>query len=62
MQVTSEEVSIIQQRLRATFDRHKSYANPKRNDVSFSAGDLVFLKVSPMRGVMRSSNKGKIAS
>ena len=28
-------------------------ADPKRKDVSFSPGDLVFLKVSPMKGVMR---------
>ena len=62
MQVTSEEVSIIQRRLKTAFDRQKSYANSKRNDVSFSAGDLVFLKVSPMKGVMRLSKKGKLAS
>ena len=29
--------------------------------MSFSAGDLVFLKVSPMKGVMRFSKKGKLA-
>ena len=61
MQITSEKVPIIQQRLRTTFSRHKSYADPKRKDVSFSAGDLVFLKVSPMKGVMRFGKKGKLA-
>ena len=61
MQITSDKVSIIQQRLKTAFDRQKSFANPKRNDVSFSAGDLVFLKVSPMKGVMRFSKKGKLA-
>ena len=30
--------------------------------MSFSARDLVFLKVSPMNGVMRFSKKGKLAS
>ena len=49
-------------RLKTAFDRHKSYANPKSNDVSFSAGDWVFLKVSPMKGVIRLSKKGKLAS
>ena len=34
--------------------------NPKRKDVSFSTGDLVFLKVSPMKGVMRFGKKGKL--
>ena len=28
--------------------------------MSFSAGDLVFLKVSPMKGVMRFGKKGKL--
>ena len=39
----------------------KSYADPKRKDVSFSTGDLVFLKVSPMKGVMRFGKKEKLA-
>ena len=29
--------------------------------MSFSLGDLVFLKVSPMKGVMRFGKKGKLA-
>ena len=60
VQITSEKVSIIQQKLKTAFSRQKSYANPKRKDVSFSAGDLVFLKVSPMKGVMRIGKKGKL--
>ena len=61
MQITSEKVPIIQQRLKTAFSRQKSYADPKRKDVSFSTGDLVFLKVSPMKGVMRFGKKGKLA-
>ena len=61
MQITSEKVPIIQQRLKTAFSRQKSYANLKRKDVSFSTGDLVFLKVSPMKGVMRFGKKGKPA-
>ena len=61
VQITSEKVPIIQQRLKTAFSRQKSYADPKRKDVSFSAGDLVFLKVSPMKGVMRFGKKGKLA-
>ena len=61
VQITSEKVPIIQKRLSTTFSRQKSYADPKRNDVSFSLGDLVFLKVSPMKGVMRfGKKKGKL--
>ena len=61
MQITSKKVPIIQQRLKTAFSRQKSYADPKRKDVSFSAGDLVFLKVSLMKGVMRFGKKGKLA-
>ena len=57
----SEKVPIIQQRLKIAFSRQKSYTDPKRKDVSFSAGDLVFLKVSPMKGVMRYGKKEKLA-
>ena len=61
VQITSEKVSIIQQRLKTAFSRQKSYADPKRKDVLFSVGDLVFLKVSPMKGVMRFGKKKKLA-
>ena len=60
VQITSEKVPIIQQRLKTAFSRQKSYADPKRKDVSFSTGDLVFLKVSPMKVVMRFGKKGKL--
>ena len=61
VQATSEKVPIIQQKLKTSFSRQKSYVDPKRKDVSFSTGDLVFLKVSPMKGVMRFGKKGKLA-
>ena len=38
-----------------------SYADPKRRYVTFLAGDLVFLKVSQMKWVMRFCKKGKLA-
>ena len=33
----------------------------RSGDVSFSVGDLVFLEVSPMKGVMKFGKKGKLA-
>ena len=44
-----------------SISRQRSYANLKRKDVSFSAGDLVFLKVSSMKRVMRFGKKAKLA-
>ena len=42
-----EKVRVIQQRLKAAGDRHKSYANLKRKDIKYEVRDKVFLKVSP---------------
>ena len=47
--------------MKTTFNRQKSYVNPKRKDVSFSTGDLLFLKESPIKGVMRFGKKDKLA-
>ena len=55
------EVSIIQRRLKTDVGMQKSYEDPKRKDVSFSAGDLMLLKRFPMKGVMRFGKKGKLA-
>ena len=52
---------MIQDRLRTAFSRQQSYADPKRRDVQFNVGDHVFLKISPMKGVMRFGKKGKLA-
>ena len=45
----------------ATQSRQKKYADPMRKDVEFSVGDMVFLKVAPMKGVMRFGKKGKLS-
>ena len=46
---------------RTTQTRHKSYANIRRRGLEFSLGNLVFLKVSPMKGLMRFGKKGKLS-
>nr|GFA52749.1 putative reverse transcriptase domain-containing protein [Tanacetum cinerariifolium] len=42
-----ENISQIEDRLKATRDRQKSYANKRRKPLEFSVGDYVLLKVSP---------------
>ena len=41
--------------------RQKSYADVRRRPLEFEIGDKVFLKVAPMRGVMRFGKKGKLS-
>ncbi|XP_069155675.1 uncharacterized protein [Solanum lycopersicum] len=55
------KVKLIQERLLAVKIRQKSYADNQRRDLEFQIGDWVFLKVSPMKGVMRFGRKGKLS-
>ena len=52
---------MTKRRLETAAGRQKSYADPKRRVVEFQVGDYVFLKVSPMKGVMRFGKKEKLA-
>ena len=61
IQDAAEKVALIKRRLETTASRQKSYADPKRRDIEFQVGDYVFLKVSPMKGVMRFGKKEKLA-
>ena len=60
IRMTSEIVPLIQARLRTTFNRQQSYVDLKRRDIQFHVGDHVFLKVSPMKGLMRFRKKKKL--
>ena len=42
-------------------DRQKKYTQNRRQPLEFKVGDKVFLKVSPMRGVMRFGKNGKLS-
>ncbi|KAL5542751.1 hypothetical protein UlMin_010461 [Ulmus minor] len=42
-------------------NRQKSYADRRRRPLEFKEGDYVFLKVAPMKGVMRFGKKGKLS-
>ena len=42
-------------------DRQRSYQDNRRSDLESEVGDLVYLKVSPMRGVVRFGKKGKLS-
>ena len=41
-------------------DRQNSYADVRRTDLQFNAGNKAFLKVSPSKGISRFGVKGKL--
>ncbi|PON31376.1 LOW QUALITY PROTEIN: Chromo domain containing protein [Parasponia andersonii] len=45
----------------AAQSKQKFYTDPKRRPLPFFVGDKVFLKVAPMKGVMRFGKKGKLS-
>ena len=61
VQQTSEQIELIRQRLQTAQSRMKSFYDRKRTELEFQIGDSVYLKVSPMRGVMRFGRKGKLS-
>ncbi|KAH0641849.1 hypothetical protein KY290_033468 [Solanum tuberosum] len=61
LQETLDQVRVIQDRLRTAQSRHQSYADQRRRPLRFSVGDRVFLRVSPMKGVMRFGRRGKLS-
>jgi len=56
-----KKVETIQQHLRATQSRQKSYADKRRRPLEFNVGDYVYLKVTPMKKVQRFRVRSKLA-
>lgn len=56
-----KDVKLIRERLRTTQSRQKSYVDVRRRELEFEVGDWIFLKISPMKGVMRFRKKGKLS-
>ena len=61
IQDTRDKVHVIKKKMSATLGWQKSYADNRRRPLEFKVGDRVFLKVSPMRGVMQFGEKGKLS-
>ena len=58
---TSDKVGMIRKRLLTTQSWQKSYADVRRRPLESKAGVHVFLKVMPMRGVIRFGKRGKLS-
>jgi hypothetical protein len=54
-------IDIIRDRLKIAQSRQKSYADQKRQTWEPKVGDMVYLKVSTMKGIKRFGIKGKLS-
>ena len=54
-------MKLIKERLATAHSRQKSYVDKRRRPLEFEVRDFVFLKVAPMKGVMRFGKKGKLS-
>ncbi|KAJ4717010.1 Retrotransposon protein, putative, Ty3-gypsy subclass [Melia azedarach] len=61
VQKTCEVIEKIRERMKVAQSRQKSYADNRRKSLEFAVSDKVFLKVAPMKGVMRFGKKGKLS-
>ncbi|WMV25088.1 hypothetical protein MTR67_018473 [Solanum verrucosum] len=57
----TEKVKIIQDRFKIAQSHQKSYTDVRRRDLEFELDDWVYLKVSPMMGVMRFGKNYKLS-
>jgi len=53
VQETMEKVKMIQEKMRASQSRQKTYHDKRRKDIEFQVDDHVFLRVNPVTGVAR---------
>ncbi|XP_070005606.1 uncharacterized protein [Nicotiana sylvestris] len=56
-----EKVKIIKERLKTAQSHQKSYSDVRRRDLEFKEDDWVFMKVSPIKGIMQFGKKGKLS-
>ncbi|WMV37690.1 hypothetical protein MTR67_031075 [Solanum verrucosum] len=56
-----EKVRLIRERLKMAQSRQKSYANVRRRELEFDIDDRVYLKISPMKRVIRFGKNGKLS-
>jgi predicted KAP-like P-loop ATPase len=62
IQEITEKMKLVQDILKAVQNRQKSYITNKRRELKFQVGDLVFLKLTSSRGILRHSKRKKLSS
>jgi len=61
IQETTKKIKIIKKRMRIAKSRQKAYADRRPRLLEFAVGDKVFLKVSPIKGMIRINRKSKLS-
>ncbi|KAL0551353.1 hypothetical protein IC582_010439 [Cucumis melo] len=61
VQTTNAAIQNIRARILSAHSRQKSYVDVRRKDLEFDVGEMVFLMVAPMKGVLRFEKKGKLS-
>ena len=56
-----EKVNVIQEILKTTQSRQNPYTDIRRRSLEFEVDDWVYLKVSPIKGIMGFCKKGKLS-
>ena len=57
---TTEKIVKIRERLKASREQQKSYADKQHKPLEFQVGERVMLKVSPWKGMIRFGKHGKL--
>lgn len=60
-QDVQKQVALIQERMKADQSCQQSYVDKRRRNLEFAIGDLVYVKVLAMKGVIRFGKKGKLS-
>ena len=61
VQVTCDKVKVRRDRLKISQDRQKSYVDNRHRNLEFEVGDMVFLRISPWKGVLRFGKRGNLS-
>lgn len=61
VQHTAQMVEKIRETMKISQDGQKSYTNRRRKDLEFTVGDHVFLRNSPLKGIIRFGKGGKLS-
>ena len=50
---TANKVKVVREMIKIAQNQQKSYADNRRKDLEFEVRDMIFLKVTPWKGVIR---------